>query len=123
MRRGLPGPALSMAGLLLLLGCQGAAGGQTATPVPAVAQASLAATPDAGCRVDADCVLERRPAGGCCETLCEPRAATIAEHAALDARCDSQPRGCAAPACAPSRTIANPACVSGRCTIRQESNQ
>ena len=111
-----------MAGLLSLLACQGAAGGQTA-PAPAVAQATLAAAPDAGCRVDSDCILERRPAGGCCETLCEPRAATLAEHATLDARCGNEPRRCEAPACAPPRTIANPACVAGQCTVRQESNQ
>ena len=123
MRGGSFAPTVLLAAVLLA--CQGtAAGTPTASRSAALASAE-AGVPAAAqqCRTGADCVLERRPAGDCCESLCEPRAVSRAEQAATESRCQGQAARCAMPVCAPQRTISVPVCSSGRCSIRQESNQ
>jgi hypothetical protein len=116
-------PAVLLAAVLLA--CQGtAAGTPTASRSAALASAEAGALGGASqCKTDADCVLERRPAGDCCESLCEPRVVSRAEQAALEARCQGQVARCAMPSCAPQRSISVPVCSGGRCSVRQESNQ
>jgi len=120
VRRGSFVPAAFLAAVLLA--CQGTAAG-TPTASRSAGLASAEAGVPAECRTDADCVLERRPAGDCCESLCQPRAVPRAEQAALEARCQGQIARCAMPACAPQRSIPVPVCLAGRCSVRQESNQ
>jgi hypothetical protein len=72
------------------------------------------------CTVDADCAVTRVPEGGCCPTLCSPRAVTRREAEALDAnvpRCNKS-GNCPEPVCRPPTNEIVPACLQGRCAIR-----
>ncbi len=101
-------------GLLLLPGCEAAAGAR------AKDAGALSVSEPAACSSDAECVVDLRPAGHCCPG-CEPRATTVREQRELDLRCAAV--RCASPACVPTRTVPVALCVQGRCTLRQESNQ
>ena len=88
---------------------------------PPEARRAAPAVGDARCTADADCTLTRIPAGGCCASLCEPRAVTAREAAALNAA--GAACRCAEPQCAPERMQVVPFCQAGSCASRQESMQ
>jgi hypothetical protein len=101
--------------VLLLAGCEA-----TANAHGRDSGVGSATAADPGCHSDAECVVDFRPVGACCRQ-CEPRASTRAAQKAQDTRCSGV--RCADPACAPPRNLTLAACVQGRCTLRQESNQ
>jgi hypothetical protein len=92
----------------------GAAPEPPATPEAARRPAAAAGTECAG---DSDCALTRIPDGGCCATLCTPRAVLRATADALQAHAGECMNGkaCPLPPCAPPRAQHVAACVSGRC--------
>ena len=85
------------------------------------ARPAPAAVRDSRCTTDADCTLTRVPPGGCCPSLCELRAVTVKQAAALDSA--GAVCRCAEPQCAPERTQVVPFCQAGSCTGRRESMQ
>jgi hypothetical protein len=102
------------------------AGPITAAEAAQLARAGerAASDPDAApCAADADCALTSVPKGGCCPTLCSPRAVTRARAAALDAGIGSCDGGgkCPQPLCLPPRARVVPACEAGRCVERTET--
>jgi len=74
------------------------------------------------CSTDADCAFTPYTDGGCCPTLCQPRAVTKTSAEALEkyaASCAKQNgRECPELACAPPAIRRQPACISGKCEAR-----
>ena len=107
--------------IALLLGCA-----SRQAPPEAVATTEAASLPmtasaaAADCASDSECALTRIPDGGCCPTLCTPRAVTRERADALQAHVAecSQGKPCPLPPCAPPRLQHFPACVSGRCVAQ-----
>jgi hypothetical protein len=104
------------------------AGPITAAEAAQLARAgeSAAADPDAApCAADADCALTSVAKGGCCPTLCGPRAVTRARAAALDAGTASCAGGgkCPQPLCMPPRARPVPACEASRCVERPAASR
>jgi hypothetical protein len=77
------------------------------------AQRQESGADDAPCATDADCTLTRVAPGGCCSSLCSPRAVTRARAKELEQR-GAECRGCIEPLCRDRGRLA-PACQAGRC--------
>ncbi|MFL5363351.1 MAG: hypothetical protein ACJ78U_20480 [Myxococcales bacterium] len=76
---------------------------------------------DAPCSTDDQCALTRVAAGGCCETLCVPRAVTRARADALAAKQTSctQGRTCPDISCHPLGQSVGVRCEAGRCLAQK----
>jgi len=76
---------------------------------------------DAPCSTDDQCALTRVAAGGCCETLCVPRAVTRARADAIATNQTSCTHGRACPdiSCHPLGQSVDVKCQAGRCLARQ----
>jgi hypothetical protein len=76
---------------------------------------------DAPCSSDDQCALTRVAAGGCCETLCVPRAVTRARADALAAKQTSCAQGSACPdiSCHPLGQSLGVTCQAGRCRAQE----
>jgi hypothetical protein len=72
--------------------------------------------PDSPCTTAADCALTLVPPGGCCPTLCVPRAVTSQRALALESTFAACRRtaACAPSSCQPARNLV-PACVTNHC--------
>jgi|SRR5438067_279262 len=82
--------------------------------------------PDDGpCSSDDQCALTRVPAGGCCETLCFPRAVTRARADAIAAneRTCTHGKPCPEVSCHPLGQFFEVKCESGKCTARQSPSR
>ena len=73
---------------------------------------------DAPCKDDAGCALTPVEPGGCCATLCHPRAVTRRRAAELEASAASCSAHCDRPQCAPLKVDLTVDCVEGRCRTR-----
>jgi hypothetical protein len=108
---------------LLALGCPHGSLDR-APPDPAAARGSAGDSADAAtlqrCHADADCALTRVPEGGCCPTLCAPRAVAREEAERLEANVPRCHKGgtCPEPACRPPSSEVTAACVQSRCATR-----
>jgi hypothetical protein len=92
---------------------------RAAAPDASVPAATDAPTPDDGpCQADPDCALTPVEPGGCCATLCYPRAVTRQRALELEASAASCSSRCDKPQCAPLKTDLEAACVAGRCRAR-----
>jgi hypothetical protein len=77
---------------------------------------------DGPCSSDEQCALTRVPPGGCCETLCVPRAVTRARADALsaDGRACLHGKICPDVSCHPlGQQGVEAKCETGRCTARR----
>jgi hypothetical protein len=83
---------------------------------PAAVKASFA------CKTDADCAFTTYADGGCCPSLCQPRAVAKTSADALEryAAACAKPNGreCPELSCAAPSSARVPACVSGKCVAR-----
>jgi hypothetical protein len=77
---------------------------------------------DRPCSSDDQCALTRVPPGGCCDTLCAPRAVTRARADALNAddRACTHGKTCPEVSCHPlGQQGVDAKCEAGRCTARR----
>jgi type IV secretory pathway VirB10-like protein len=76
---------------------------------------------DAPCSSDDQCALTRVATGGCCETLCVPRAVTRARADTLAAKQTSCAHGAACPdiSCHPPGQSVGVKCEAGRCLAQK----
>lgn len=95
--------------------------GPKRTPPPPPA----ASSGKAPCREDSDCVLTFVPEGGCCRSLCQPRAVSPAEARLTDervAQCEKESRPCAIPMCR-ARAWGASCGPDGTCTVGIADNR
>ena len=89
----------------------------------AATDSGVTQAPGQGCNTNPDCLLLRTPPGGCCETLCTPRAVlkTDAKLIRDQEECKhADLKKCAIPNCAPppgGESVA--VCVKNRCVIQR----